>query len=169
MPTGKSSQHNMLLSLDNGSNEVYYVAPLFDTQDEFNKYYLNGSILRNSVFIRPSTIGPLPDDLEHHVSIDPHLSSAYRLSSSPKKIEAPRSGTSFTEYLVTGVAKEKHTTFENLLTLYAHLVDIANRRYGYRSGLARGGGIDAQLIINDLSYLARYVLSSEIILIGRAN
>jgi hypothetical protein len=67
-PAGISDQHQLLLQLDAAGEEVYYVAPLFYTEVEFNLAYLSGDVLRSSFFIRPSAIGVLPDNGQHHVT-----------------------------------------------------------------------------------------------------
>jgi hypothetical protein len=77
MPLRLSRQHNMLLALDDGSNEVYYIAPFFTTQAELNTYYTNTSVLKNSVLIKPRTIGALPDDEEHHIALQQNHNPAY--------------------------------------------------------------------------------------------
>ncbi len=54
-------QHNTLVRLQQrlaGSMEyVYYVAPLFDTTEEFNHHMLNGDLADSSVFVAPSKLG----------------------------------------------------------------------------------------------------------------
>src|SRR5262249_46323274 len=42
--------------------------PLFHTTAEFNQAYLSDEVLRRSIFLRPSAIGPLPDGNNHHVA-----------------------------------------------------------------------------------------------------
>ena len=81
-PSRHSDQHEMLLDLENGGNEVYYSAPAFHTPDEFNDAYLLHQVRARSLCIRPSQIGPLPDDNDHHVAFllgyTPHFCSKPR-------------------------------------------------------------------------------------------
>lgn len=63
-----SDQHQLLMNLEASGNEVYYVAPAFGEPDELDDAYLNHHVRNRSVFIRPSWVGPLPDNREHWVS-----------------------------------------------------------------------------------------------------
>lgn len=65
----RSAQHEMLLDLDGGPNEVFYAAPLFHTVEELNKAYLANSVSAQSCYVRPSKIGKL-DGEAHHVAFD---------------------------------------------------------------------------------------------------
>ena len=65
----RSAQHEMLLDLDAGPNEVYYAAPLFHTVEELNKAYLANSVSTQTCYVRPGKIGKL-DGEAHHVSFD---------------------------------------------------------------------------------------------------
>lgn len=67
-PKRHSRQHAMLLELEDAGQTVLYAAPKFHRKSELNEAYLNRTMIPQSFFIRPSTIGPLPDDLDHHVS-----------------------------------------------------------------------------------------------------
>ena len=58
----------MLLDLENNGNEVYYSAPSFHTPEELNEAYLLHQVRMRSLWLRPSVIGPLPDDGSHHVA-----------------------------------------------------------------------------------------------------
>jgi hypothetical protein len=69
-PRSRSDQHDLLLDLEQTGEEVYYVAPLFHTTDEFNQTYLSDTILRRSIFLRPGAIGALADDGPHHVAFE---------------------------------------------------------------------------------------------------
>lgn len=67
-PLSISIQHDLLLDLENsGEKNVFYIAPVFHLSDDFNKYFLNRTVLKNSICIRPSSIGPLPDKKNHSV------------------------------------------------------------------------------------------------------
>ena len=67
MPIDYSSQHQALLSLESDENEVDYVAPIFYKNYQFDNFYINDLIIENSVFIRPSAIGDLPDNNQHYI------------------------------------------------------------------------------------------------------
>ena len=83
-----SRQHEMLLDLEKKGQEVYYCAPMFHRVDELNNAFLSRSVRNQSIWIRPSEIGSLPDNEEHHVSFEPH--SPWTFFSEPKRIESKR-------------------------------------------------------------------------------
>ena len=83
-----SRQHEMLLDLEETGQEVYYSAPMFHQAEELNDAFLQRSVRARSIWIRPSDIGPLPDDGDHHVSFEPK--SPWTLFSKPRPIEAKR-------------------------------------------------------------------------------
>jgi len=67
-PRKKSKQHSLLLELESAGNLVFYAAPGFFEAKELDLAYSNQQVINRSVFIRPTSIGPLKDDLSHHVS-----------------------------------------------------------------------------------------------------
>ena len=67
-PTKHSQQHPMLLALERKGAAVYYAAPRFHKPAELNDAYIKRQVVDRSVFIKPSEIGRLPDDDNHHVS-----------------------------------------------------------------------------------------------------
>jgi hypothetical protein len=79
----RSAQHEMLLELDAGQNEVFYAAPLFHTVEELNQAYLANSVSTRSCYVRPGKIGKLDGDA-HHVAFD---QKRFWLCSEPRRIE----------------------------------------------------------------------------------
>lgn len=67
-PMKHSQQHPMLLALEATGAAVYYAAPHFHTPAELNDAYLLKQVVDRSIFLKPSEIGPLPDDDDHHIS-----------------------------------------------------------------------------------------------------
>jgi len=84
-PTKHSQQHPMLLDLEASGAAVYYAAPYFDTPAELNDAYINAQVVQRSVFFRPSEIGPLPDDGDHHLTFK-NGHPAYLCSSDPRMV-----------------------------------------------------------------------------------
>jgi hypothetical protein len=82
--SGTSDQHTMLLELDDGKNNVFYVAPRFDRIVEINDAWAAKEIAERSIFVRPQAIGELDDKL-HHVAYDANRTF---VCSEPKEIEA---------------------------------------------------------------------------------
>jgi len=77
-----SAQHEMLLELDAGPNEVFYAAPLFHTVEELNEAYLAGTVSDQSCYVRPGKIGKLDGD-PHHVAFD---AKRFWVCSDPREI-----------------------------------------------------------------------------------
>ncbi|WP_084420198.1 hypothetical protein [Henriciella litoralis] len=69
MDSRHSKQHEMLLSLENAGNEVFYAAPRFHTHEELNAAFNKNSVSADSTFVRPSTIGHLTPG-SHTCAID---------------------------------------------------------------------------------------------------
>lgn len=86
-PARHSDQHNLLHTLEIAGEAVYYVAPHFHTTAELNTYYLDRTVLRNTIWIPPSSIGPLPDNDDHYIAFN-RESGAYLCSKDPRRIEA---------------------------------------------------------------------------------
>jgi hypothetical protein len=82
--TKYSQQHPMLLDLESSGSMVFYVAPIFHTIEKLNEFYLNSSVIQNSIFIRPSDIGPMSEEAKHHVSYK--ATGPVYLCSKPRKI-----------------------------------------------------------------------------------
>lgn len=83
-PARHSRQHAMLLDLEAAGEIVLYAAPKFHLPSELNTAYLSRTLIRRSFFIRPSTIGPLPDEWDHHISFRDGY--PVYLCSEPKKL-----------------------------------------------------------------------------------
>jgi hypothetical protein len=67
---GKSNQHELLLSLEEGdSGLVLYAAPRFYQLEEINEAWNNNLVATRSIFVAPSGIGFL-DGGSHHVAYD---------------------------------------------------------------------------------------------------
>ena len=84
-----SEQHSLLLELENIQPLTFYVAPKFHLNDQINAYWNSHSVSRNSVFVRPSLIGDLPDAYLHSVCFDTSSVEKNRayLFSNPQSIE----------------------------------------------------------------------------------
>jgi hypothetical protein len=65
---GHSQQHQLLLDLESRGNHVFYAAPAFSTSEELNSAYVTDAVTAQSIFVKPSAIGPLKDDEAHHVA-----------------------------------------------------------------------------------------------------
>jgi len=164
MPLKLSQQHNMLLALDNGSNEVYYVAPFFTTQPELNQHYSTQNVLNNTVFIKPRTIGALPDDEEHHIALEQHGNPAYLFSKEPKVIENIAYSQKFLADLSNKVRQEDEIIDTKIERLSKRMLMIVNEQVENKNDnlLARLNDIPPSLGL--LTYLSRYYFDCEVLL-----
>jgi hypothetical protein len=80
----RSQQHDLLLSLDQAPNVVFYAAPRFHTVRELNDAFTQGTVRPRSFFIRPQDIGPL-DGAKHHVAF---TENAHYVCSKPREVKA---------------------------------------------------------------------------------
>lgn len=94
-----SAQHQLLLDLETARNVVLYAAPGFSKSNELHKCYVNDEVIKHSIFIKPSSIGPLKDDKNHCVSFQTNPSLAY-FCSEPRKIETTSPNVFFRKQLV---------------------------------------------------------------------
>jgi hypothetical protein len=123
-----SRQHEMLLDLEATGQEVYYAAPIFHSPEELNAAFMASSIRARSIWLRPSDIGPLPDNAEHHVSFE--AGAPWTLFSEPTRLDARRV---FSDVVVrlASMVRERGTTElqqENLEHLAQSISVIAENR-----------------------------------------
>lgn len=90
MPTSESQQHPMLLELEAADQVVYYAAPIFWTQDQFNDAFAQQQVAPSSIFVPPSSIGAIADTEPHPVAFNGQ-GAAY-VFSRPTKILAVQGG-----------------------------------------------------------------------------
>jgi len=77
MPHPESQQHPMLLDLEHTGEFVFYAAPEFWTQAEFNDAYVVQQVMASSVFVRPSLIGEIPPNEWHPVAFNQHAAGVF--------------------------------------------------------------------------------------------
>lgn len=127
-PSSKSRQHQMLLNLDTPKNRVYYVAPRFHRVEHLNDAWQAQEVVARSLFLRPRSIGPMPDSGKHSIAFDGH--SIWRCSE-PAEIK----GMSIEEVLMD-LQEEVHSRKQSLRDEVA--------RWQSRLDEARSGGSEAQ-------------------------
>ena len=123
-----SRQHEMLLDLEATGQEVYYCAPMFQKPEELNDAFLQRSVRARSIWIRPTDIGPLPDDGDHHVSFEP--GSPWTRFSKPRPIEAKREFEVVAKQLMNRLDERGRTDLskEHLEGLADGIASIADKR-----------------------------------------
>lgn len=127
-PARFSDQHEMLLDLENIGNEVYYSTPAFHEPWELNQAYLSHNVKNRSVWIRPSWIGPLPDEWDHCVAFQ--QPGTKRFHSESRMIEDKADFESFTAKIASSL-KDKGAfalTNKNLLYIAEQLTEISRKK-----------------------------------------
>jgi hypothetical protein len=81
-----SDQHQLLIDLEKDGNLVLYAAPGFSTPFELSNAYSADRVTDESMFVRPSAIGPLLDDAKHWVAFQVSPRLAYWCSE-PKRLD----------------------------------------------------------------------------------
>ena len=128
-PERLSPQHRLLLELEQQGKAVYYCAPMFHKAKQFNTAFLQHSVCARSIWIRPSDIGDLPDDGNHHVSFEP--GGQRWLFSTPRPIEAKCIFQNFSAQLRNRLRKRGKTDLseEQLELLADEIANIADSRH----------------------------------------
>ncbi len=140
-PTKRSKQHPLLLQLEASGAAVYYVAPKFSDTSDLNRFYVAKSVAQKSLFIKPSEIGPLPDDKEHHISFkkgkpvylfsnDPRLVKENEADHEPMNLDL---SDGFWKYERLGRNQESVRSWANRLTNIVRENRIGNPWYSAES------------------------------------
>ncbi|MER9158336.1 hypothetical protein [Mesorhizobium sp. M0778] len=82
-----SRQHELLLRLEaRYPSNVFYAAPCIANMSDFDRSYNGATVARQSIFVSPGDIGPLPDDKAYSLAYKPGLATGYfaRNPSPPK-------------------------------------------------------------------------------------
>lgn len=119
-PSRHSDQHEMLLDLEAAGNEVYYCAPAFHEPWELNDAFLNHQVKERSIWVRPTWIGPLPDDNEHHVSFQ-HPGQRY-LCSKPHEFTENFDFANFIEKISSTLKENNNISLKENLFKTADLI-----------------------------------------------
>lgn len=128
-PARFSSQHEMLLDLENGGNEVYYSAPAFHEPWELNQAYLSHNVKNLSIWLRPSWIGSLPDEWDHHVAFQQPGNK--RFCSESRPIEDQADIKSFSERITASIKKRGSFSLNNqsLTDIAEQITEISRKRH----------------------------------------
>lgn len=170
-PTRDSRQHPLLLDLESQGCSVYYVAPLFSRVQELNDAYINNNILDRSIFLKPSLVGPLPDDEPHHVSFKPGY-PVYRLSE-PQVVRRNTDGNhDFWKDLIEGEDHYRliNSSKESIFQLAADLIRIFEKHL-LPLWWFKEPDVHAKLQslspMSQISYIARIVLGCDVLVVRK--
>ena len=120
-----SRQHCSLLALEVQHPQTFYVAPSYHLTTEINTYWNSAEVAKHSVFIKPSSIGKLPDGSPHSICFDNSsiANSQAFLFSHPKEIQV-HSHKDFSEGITSQVNEESELalSINHILRSYAEVV-----------------------------------------------
>jgi len=129
-----SDQHESLLSLEQSGFEVYYAAPAFHTIEDLNKNYLANCMWDRSFKIRPSKIGKILDDKNHHVSFTTANGPSRRYSEEPSELLHPSSAVQIEKTIRSQIDAGKKRNFRDQLPeIDAKLEQIVADRNKHRT------------------------------------
>lgn len=110
----KSPQHNLLYSLQQSGEEVYYSAPLFYDRNAFTQHFVDNAVIDNSIFIDPSGIGQITDLDLHRISYSQNGTKA-AFCSDPEELGSPLDFKNLSKTIKKRKIDEKY--FEKLFIL----------------------------------------------------
>jgi len=162
-----SQQHEMLLELENLGQEVYYSAPAFHKQTELNKYYFSHQIRDKSIWIRPSFVGPLPDNNDHSLSF--RLSGPIMFCSEPREIQCKGTFEEFS-FSVKSAFREKCEQAigqDALKKLSSLIVDILKKHTDIFHGNRKSflGEIQSKSQIEQIALYSNYFLNCHFFIV----
>jgi len=166
-PARSSRQHEMLLDLERSGQDVYYIAPAFHRPDELNAAFLTRSVRRQSFWVKPSDVGPLPDPFEHHVSFE--LSGRWAFFSEPRILESKRGFDEVATNLEHRLRERGGTELasENLEKLAASITEIARKRHDIEEPLQTESREAVQGVapLQRIAYYASVFLESQMFVV----
>lgn len=171
-PLRHSQQHNLLLALEAKKYFVYYAAPLFHLPAELNNAYLTSSVISKSKFIKPSIIGRLPDNNDHHVAFKNGSPSFF--CSEPIRLENDYEGTTFFENVLHNIERRSQRidgSLESISSFANDLLSCVTERLQEIRWL-KEKDIDELLKmdpIRQIGYITRSFLGCEILLANPKN
>lgn len=136
----ESPQHNLLVRLAKSQPHVYYCAPLFYKDGDFNSYFMQKSLLDYSLFIPCKGLPELTDDDQHYIAYNA-TGRAY-FCSQPSQIPDADLGRSFVHQFATTLGFEEmatdHTiTMKTLGELWDHMFNlVAQSGHFHRQALS---------------------------------
>ncbi|MBN8655376.1 MAG: hypothetical protein J0M11_06520 [Anaerolineae bacterium] len=165
----RSQQHPMLLGLEASGNTVFYAAPKFHTPEEFNTSYLNRTIIEDSFFIEPSTIGAITDYDDHYIAFNAANDHGF-YSKEPKRLNVEKIGSKYFVHKVREEVKEKkkEMTQNDELNIRDEVIEVISHAIGqgFWKGLSRENLIADRRPILQAAYLARTFIGCEMLLLS---
>lgn len=82
------AQHELLIQLDRPGNEVYYIAPGFYYEPDWQRLYRCRQVVQNSILFSPAELGPVDNSEDHVVAFETADAGFGWLCSEPIRREA---------------------------------------------------------------------------------
>lgn len=157
-PRWQSQQHRMLVDLGNAGQQVYYAAPIFHLQTDFNTEFQGNTVVNRSAFINPAEIGYLADDDEHCIVFN--NTEAY-FCSQPQKVRL-HTGGSLKEFVAAQMQVLNPTSTIELALMLNRIIGSSDKRvpsFTERS---------VPLALEYISFVAHVFLHSEVFFVPTA-
>ena len=166
-PSRHSDQHEMLLDLESAGNEVYYSAPAFHTPEEFNEAYLLHQVRARSLWIRPSQIGSLPDDEDHHLAFT--LGATPHFCSKPRVLETRGDFKEFEEFLTSAFKRRSAEALQKevLEETAWRLAEIAekHRFISFKSKRVSRAELEERHPLDRIAFYSQVFLDSQLFIV----
>lgn len=167
-PMRQSQQHEMLLALEGGNNEVYYTAPAFHTSEQLNDSYFNHHVKGRSLWLKPSEIGPLPDPNDHHVAFQ--IPGAHLFYSEARKLSGKGDFEEFTTQILRSYGQRGRTALskESLLRLADMMGQILMKRQDISQGSKERviAGLKQRHPLDSIAFYAHILFDCQFFLVG---
>ncbi len=129
LPSRKhSNQHNLLRALAEREPEVYYAAPMFYRQIEFNQAFLANRILEQSVFIPLQALPDLTDDRDHHLTFCQGEPGVRWHSHTGQHLEVSKSGKKWLAQVKERAAAPRELGSPYFVELRSALIEMVKQR-----------------------------------------
>jgi hypothetical protein len=122
-PTG-SDQHNLLRELSKREQDVYYVAPAFWRERDFNACFKSNGIIRASMCIPIADLPDLVDSQQHHITYCPGQRGFVWHSTQGERYQTIIAGDQWLPALAERATRPRNLGKGYFIDLRRYLVDI---------------------------------------------
>jgi hypothetical protein len=170
-PARHSQQHEMLLDLENAGNDVSYAAPAFHTPDELNDAYLLHQVRNRSLWIRPSVIGPLPDDGFHYVAFQ--VPGIHHFCSKPRPLDTKGDFEEFSRWTMGSFRQKGATALskDSLIRLAHTIAEIAEKRrdISHETKRVSRSRLEARHPLEQIAFYAHVYMDCRLFIVSEKN
>lgn len=130
-PPNISQQHQLLVNLEISGQSVFYIAPEFHTIDEFNGFFKNQAVVKNSAAFSPLEIGSLSDEVKHFMCFERLVPHGY-FCSEPKQIAKNSLKSGMQEMLKIREVKQRKIDEPALREILDSMLNAIDKTQHYR-------------------------------------